>query len=557
MRNPVIFISLLFCQPIFAQLNCGGRYLTQVFNSASQQLISYDSAVAWDNSQVELQMLVFTPDSDSLTQRPAVMVMHGGSFTSGNLYSTQVLNLCGQLAMRGYVTVSVGYRLGIAPWTNSVDYVINYYHTIYRAAQDAKSAVRFLKSTATTYGIDTSLIFIGGYSAGAANALSEAFWQQHEVIPIINTPVWGTFEENGTYSNRVAGVFGIGGAMEDTTLIENDILPAALVHGVTDPIVPFTSGADASGVTIYGSNAVQMYLQTHNGFSFLKSINQPGFHTPAAGSALEDTVNEFLTNSLFSILGHLSQPAMSFRYDTITASDGGAYKWFLNGSVVNNQALPQLVIQQSGYYQVEIIYENGCSYLSDSVFYNKLIEIRDTVTTINFITIADTALEVDTVVVLQSGITDTTVVTSSIVECDSTILEGSTIFTTDSTFQDDTLIIAVTFSRNDTHFINCQHLVKDSIFIPDGSTGIDAIFENSIVVYPNPNNGSLTISLNEDWTMKNARIKLYGLSGNEVFNSSLINNRLFMVLPSSIQPGFFLLELKSDFLFARKKLLIY
>jgi acetyl esterase/lipase len=87
---------------------------------------------------------------------PAVICIHGGGFRAGNREHHD--KLCVELAERGYVAVSVTYRL--APK-----------HQFPAAVNDVKAAVRWLRANAAKYGIDPARIGATGDSAGGHLAL--------------------------------------------------------------------------------------------------------------------------------------------------------------------------------------------------------------------------------------------------------------------------------------------------------------------------------------------------------------------------------------------------
>lgn len=83
--------------------------------------------------------------------RPAVLVIHGGGWSSGS--REQHWPLAQQLAGRGFVVVTAEYRLsGEAPYPAAV--------------QDLKTALRWLRAHARTYAVDTSRVAVWGFSAG-------------------------------------------------------------------------------------------------------------------------------------------------------------------------------------------------------------------------------------------------------------------------------------------------------------------------------------------------------------------------------------------------------
>ncbi len=87
---------------------------------------------------------------------PAIVCIHGGGFRAGS--RDGYLGLIRQLAAKGYVAVTVSYRL--APK-----------YQFPAAVHDVKAAVRFLRANAAKYGIDPNRIGATGGSAGGHLAL--------------------------------------------------------------------------------------------------------------------------------------------------------------------------------------------------------------------------------------------------------------------------------------------------------------------------------------------------------------------------------------------------
>lgn len=98
-----------------------------------------------------LQLDVFYPETRRRTRYPAVLIVHGGGWRSGD--RTQHHALAQQLAARGFVAVTPEYRLSTeAPYPAAV--------------QDLKTALRWLRANARAYHVDTSKVAIWGFSAG-------------------------------------------------------------------------------------------------------------------------------------------------------------------------------------------------------------------------------------------------------------------------------------------------------------------------------------------------------------------------------------------------------
>lgn len=98
--------------------------------------------------------------TDSSGLRPCVIVIHGGSWSSGD--SQQLPELNTHLVNRGYHVASVNYHK--APGWKSP-----------QPLEDVKKAIYFLKSRTEHLGIDTSRFVILGRSAGAQIALLTAY----------------------------------------------------------------------------------------------------------------------------------------------------------------------------------------------------------------------------------------------------------------------------------------------------------------------------------------------------------------------------------------------
>lgn len=101
-----------------------------------------------------LQLDVFQPASKS-SNRIAILIIHGGGWRSGD--RSQHHALAQRLASKGYVCFTPEYRLST--------------EALYPAAmEDVADAVRWIRSKARQYAIDTSRIAVAGFSAGGQMA---------------------------------------------------------------------------------------------------------------------------------------------------------------------------------------------------------------------------------------------------------------------------------------------------------------------------------------------------------------------------------------------------
>ena len=88
----------------------------------------------------------------TLTSRPVIIFIHTGAFFSGHNELDDVVALSTASAKRGYVAVSINYRLGLN--------IISSYsgeRAVYRGVQDASAAVRYLKEFHEELKIDPDL----------------------------------------------------------------------------------------------------------------------------------------------------------------------------------------------------------------------------------------------------------------------------------------------------------------------------------------------------------------------------------------------------------------
>jgi carboxylesterase type B len=145
--------------------------------------------------------------------------VHGGSFSSGNKSSPELVDESNTFAKKGYVNASIDYRLeptGCSAGNPTAECL----HAIQEATQDAQTAVRFLRTNAASYGIDPTRIAIGGSSAGAITALQVGY----------------TTAENP--ASAVRGAVSLSGANILSPIGAGDA-PALLFHGTADTTVPY------------------------------------------------------------------------------------------------------------------------------------------------------------------------------------------------------------------------------------------------------------------------------------------------------------------------------
>lgn len=296
LRSIVVLIAL--CLPVFKTQ--AQRYVTEVFPAASVT----SNIVYGTNITVFLQlsggplvpqplrMDVYTPAGapDPVAQRPLVIVMHTGSFLppvingqpTGSKTDSTIVAMCTQFAKRGYVAAAMTYRQGWNPTaTGGAGQDIRtgtLLRAVYRGLQDAKACVRYFRANADTggndFGIDPNKIILGGVGTGGYIAFAYATLNDPAEINLpkflanTNDPIYGfvagesyvnqdslgdfdgfggsPFQNIPTnspgYPSNVQFVFNMGGALGDTSWLEQGDAPMVAFHVVGDPFAPYGTG---------------------------------------------------------------------------------------------------------------------------------------------------------------------------------------------------------------------------------------------------------------------------------------------------------------------------
>ena len=232
----------------------GVRYLAPLFSVKIAKAVHYgdnidfahDGGVCAPGVQQTLLMDIYLPNktvalphvNDTDMNRPAVVWAHGGGFIVGG--RSGGAPWVSEMAKRGYVAVTIDYRICEGGAILRVDDTghLDPAETarVAAAAADMKTAIRFLRENATTYGIDPNRIANGGSSAGAITALSTAVTTDDPFDGLD-----GSFDHPG-YSMAVCTTISVSGAT-DVDLIDGtvDHSGAIFFHGTLDTVVPLTS----------------------------------------------------------------------------------------------------------------------------------------------------------------------------------------------------------------------------------------------------------------------------------------------------------------------------
>src|SRR3954469_20208519 len=88
------------------------RYRDEIFSTVTKTAdVAYGSAVDQTGANVTLKLDVYRPAGDTVTKRPVIVWVHGGSFRAGSKTSPEIVDEANTFARKGYVTASIDYRL--------------------------------------------------------------------------------------------------------------------------------------------------------------------------------------------------------------------------------------------------------------------------------------------------------------------------------------------------------------------------------------------------------------------------------------------------------------
>ncbi|MEM8909033.1 MAG: T9SS type A sorting domain-containing protein [Bacteroidota bacterium] len=276
------------------QINFAQRYLEEVFTDVTVTPAIYGqnatiAGLLFDPTVNEavlrpLNAEIYTPDGDTETSRPAIILLHTGNFLppvlnggcGGTIGDADMVNLATRLARKGYVAIVADYRIGWNPTDPDQQqrtfFLIN---AAYRGVQDARTCVRYLKRSVAEdnnpWGIDPDKIAMWGlgtggyitYGAATLNDVTDTFIPKFVtpsgpmVVESINGDVegtsvgvipagfpWPTPNDTLCYPNHVDYdsdfqlAVASGGALGDTSWIDSDDVPIISFQVPTDPFAP-------------------------------------------------------------------------------------------------------------------------------------------------------------------------------------------------------------------------------------------------------------------------------------------------------------------------------
>ncbi len=346
----IVFLSTCAVNIVTAQL----PYSTVQYAVNSYTGIDFDTQPNYCGRAQTLRLNIYKPVGDLNPDRPVIIFIHGGAFTSiSNENDADMVAMARQFASRGYVAASIHYREGIHLFNypqgnpsltgtgltasilglfsrSDVDRLFasdssEVIRAGYRAQQDLKSAIRFMKARCATDSSSTCKFFVAGHSAGAITVLGAVFLDNISEKPAdagpivtVTNPSWTSNflqlygpggQDNAMYRNQnpipfdynaascylrpdlgsidgvgndngqslqVLGIGSMAGAVQDTNMLIGVNKPAIYMYQMpNDVVVPYNSGKpfgiaatfiapapNQRWPSVYGTNFIKNKLQS-------------------------------------------------------------------------------------------------------------------------------------------------------------------------------------------------------------------------------------------------------------------------------------------------------
>ena len=365
----------VWLEPVIAN-TCNGRYLDKIYTEVEVETVTY-------SNEFGLVMDIYQGVGDTIVEdRPVIVWIHGGGwlglpeFEGSFVYdSEQSQFVCNEMAQRGYLAVSVDYRLAdplqiicnglcdyfgdISPWSpwDQVDYVMDH---AAKCFSDTKAAIRFLKKSfaeGNPYRLNPDNIYIGGHSAGGATVNHLLLEDEEDMTP---DNYWtqyvndngGYYGESGNYgfSHDVAGGFNLSGAIPSlNSITEQDFDKLYIsVHGEADNIVYYDYGPWPASIipdaifpfltfaypNMYGSGSIHNYMNSIGMENYHLAFQGDPFFTaghsfnmwgPNGKYAMIDFVTTHIYNDLPCAIGDIGcTDPEACNYDSSAINDDGS-----------------------------------------------------------------------------------------------------------------------------------------------------------------------------------------------------------------------------------------
>jgi acetyl esterase/lipase len=244
------------------------RYVDPLFEKVNvDKNIEYKEVVNSKGVNEKLLLDIYQPVGDKEVNRPAIVWIHGGGFNSGTKDYGFEQDLAMDFTKKGYVCVSINYRL-----RDENDH--NMEQAINNAMDDAGAAVAWLENNSAKYQIDKQHIALGGHSAGAATAVNMTYMDNRN---------------NNWPKKDIFAVIDLAGGRVYADHFDQTDPPALIIHGTEDTFVPYQDSENFAHNLGESKIPYTFYAVTDGSHFLVDQLNE-----------VEDSITPFLYKQLTS-----------------------------------------------------------------------------------------------------------------------------------------------------------------------------------------------------------------------------------------------------------------
>ncbi len=220
------FETLMFFKAIF--VNGQTKYVDNLFSDVRLRTFDYADTLNLD---------FYDASNDNLTDKPLLILVHGGGFSAGQRNGGEETNFGKSFAKKYYAVASIDYRLSRKGKSFGCDCAsATKIKTYVEAVDDFSKAMHYLATYASDFKINPEKIILVGSSAGAETVLDAIILKYHYLFKNVISPK----------GNIIGAVSFSGATLNEDYLPEDSAVPMLFFHGEKNDVVPLATAAHRS-----------------------------------------------------------------------------------------------------------------------------------------------------------------------------------------------------------------------------------------------------------------------------------------------------------------------
>ena len=218
-----------------------------------------------ESMPMDLLLDVYQPVRDNPPKMPVIVFIHGGGFRGGSHKKPEFQEMARSFASRGWVAFSIDYRVLSHHGTLPPNYPeppievsdmerLDQWYAFYPACRDAKAAIRWIRSRANEYSINTDYITALGGSAGSFIAVALGVTNEDDCVNDVSedddATLAGTHLDQSSSIRTIIDHWGGTGIVRALELMtpgarfDATDAPISIIHGRRDRTVPFSQAEE-------------------------------------------------------------------------------------------------------------------------------------------------------------------------------------------------------------------------------------------------------------------------------------------------------------------------